>query len=287
MAIDGFDWDVPDTHGNAAEFGYAGAGQHRRRSRRRGWSPSASAGPTPRRCAAAAGGGEGTGEQNLARPSTRAWNRLAADGRPQLLWLHRLERRRAPAARSCCGGSRARCRCRCSRPPGRLLRLGGVRRDDPRAAPERLTRRPPARGGPSIPPGRRIVRVIEYTVPDRDGDGDRGADRPAHHDHRPARRPRRAARAGLPSAVGTRDRQQAAQDPPARAGQDPAVEEAGHGPPGDLRLPADPLRDQRADLPGRDRGRHRPRPGQVPAHRSHRPPPGRRPAAFSPDACLS
>ena len=31
----------------------------------------------------------------------------------------------------------------------------------------------------------------------------------------------------------------------------------------------------RADLPGRHRSRHRPGPGQVQAHRPHRPPPGR------------
>jgi hypothetical protein len=29
LAIDGFDVDVPDTDGNAAEFGYAGSGEHR------------------------------------------------------------------------------------------------------------------------------------------------------------------------------------------------------------------------------------------------------------------
>ena len=37
MAIDGFEWDVPDTPGNAAAFGYPRAGRSARRSRRCGW----------------------------------------------------------------------------------------------------------------------------------------------------------------------------------------------------------------------------------------------------------
>ena len=43
MAIDGFEWDAPDTPGNAAAFGYPGSGRSGRRSRRCGSSPSASA----------------------------------------------------------------------------------------------------------------------------------------------------------------------------------------------------------------------------------------------------
>ena len=46
--------------------------------------------------------------------------------------------------------------------------------------------------------------------------------------------------------------------------------------------PPDPLRDQRPGLHRRDRGRHRPRPGQAQAHDPRRPPPGRRPG-FPPD----
>ena len=38
----------------------------------------------------------------------------------------------------------------------------------------------------------------------------------------------------------------------------------------------------RPDLPGRHRSGHRPGPGQVQAHRPHRPPPGRRPGGLSP-----
>ena len=49
------------------------------------------------------------------------------------------------------------------------------------------------------------------------------------------------------------------------------------GAPGDLRLPAGPLRDQCPDLPGSHRRRDRPGPGQVQAHRLHPAPPGGRP----------
>jgi hypothetical protein len=46
-------------------------------------------------------------------------------------------------------------------------------------------------------------------------------------------------------------------------------------------LPAHLLGDQRADLQGRHRGRHRPGPGQVQARRPDRPPPGGRPGGLS------
>ena len=77
MSIDGFEWDAPDTPGNAAAFGYAGSGADR------------SAFPKVRvvtvgECASHAvvdaeiGGvaGKGTGEQSLAR---RLYRRLAED----------------------------------------------------------------------------------------------------------------------------------------------------------------------------------------------------------------
>lgn len=46
-----------------------------------------------------------------------------------------------------------------------------------------------------------------------------------------------------------------AQDVPAGHRSDAAVQEPGHSPPGDLRLPAHPLCPVGPDLPGRDRGR--------------------------------
>ena len=39
LAIDGFDVDVPDTDGNAAEFGYAGSGEHRSAYPKARWWP--------------------------------------------------------------------------------------------------------------------------------------------------------------------------------------------------------------------------------------------------------
>ena len=55
-----------------------------------------------------------------------------------------------------------------------------------------------------------------------------------------------------------------------------------HRAPGNLRLPAHPLRPVGPYLPGRHRSGHRPGPGQVQAHRPHCPPPGRRPGGLSP-----
>jgi len=118
------------------------------------------------------------------------------------------------------------------------------------------------------------VRVIEYEVPGREGDGKgevialvttitqmTAAPAPllaeAYHQR------------------WERDREQAAQDPPARPREGTAVQEPGHGPPGNLRLPAHPLRHIRPHLPRRHRSRRRPRPGQIQAHRQDRPPPGR------------
>lgn len=77
MAIDGFEWDAPDTPANAAEFGYAGSGENR------------SAFPKVRVVTVSECGsramvdaemgpitGKGTGEQTLAR---RLYTRLAED----------------------------------------------------------------------------------------------------------------------------------------------------------------------------------------------------------------
>ena len=50
--------------------------------------------------------------------------------------------------------------------------------------------------------GRR-VRVVEYEIPDRDGDRKGPGDRAGHHDHRDDGSPGAAARAGIPPAVGT------------------------------------------------------------------------------------
>src|SRR5215470_15213156 len=101
------------------------------------------------------------------------------------------------------------------------------------------------------------------------------AGRADHYDHRSAGRPSGRAGAGLPRKMGARDRQPAAENLPARAREGAAVQVPGHGLAGDLRLPADPLRDQRPDLPGGNRSGYRPRPGQVQTGPPHRAPPGR------------
>ena len=217
------------------------------------------------------------GPQALPRPGTG----LAADRRPQLLRLPGLEHRRAPAARSCCGGCRRRCRCRCSRPTLTAptprcwsTRRSAARRTDPAGRGRRV--------GAALDPDRAVeVRVVEYTVPDREGNGtgelialvttitdprDASAEQLAQAYHQ-----------RWEHETGNKQLKTHLRGP----GKILRSKKPGHGSPGDLRLPADPLRDQRPDLPGRDRGRHRPRPGQVPAHRSHRPP-GRRACGLPP-----
>ena len=80
------------------------------------------------------------------------------------------------------------------------------------------------------------------------------------HDHRPGAGPRGRAGRRVPPAVGGRNRERPAQDPPARAGQGAAFEAAGPGPPGDLGLPDRAPRDQRPDRESLRRGRPGPGP---------------------------
>ena len=101
-------------------------------------------------------------------------------------------------------------------------------------------------------------------------------DRPGHHHHRLAGRPRARPGRGLSRKMAARDRERAGQDRPARARQDPAVRQPGPGRAGDLGLPPDRLGHQRPDLRRRRRRLDRPRPGQLHQGRPHRPP-GRRP----------
>ena len=125
----------------------------------------------------------------------------------------------------------------------------------------------------------RHVRVVEYEVPDREGDG---------KDELIAlvttiTDVRQATAAVLAQAYHQRwetGRQPAAENIPARPREGPAVRQPGPGGAGTLGLPADPLRDQRPDLRSSHRGRHRPGPDQVQADRPHPAPPGRRPGLF-------
>lgn len=172
MAIDGFEWDAPDTEENAAEFGYAGSGVDR------------SAFPKVRvvsvsECASHAvvdaemGGiaGKGSGEQTLAR---RLYARLepdwlliadrnfynwadwcaAADTGAQLLWRVKADLR-LPVLKFTSDGAYLS-----------VLINPKIR------GKARLALIDAARAGHDLDPGQaRMVRVVEYTVPDREGDG--------------------------------------------------------------------------------------------------------------------
>src|SRR5258708_7728304 len=217
MAIDGFEWDAPDTKENAAAFGFSGAGaddaDRPAYPKVRVVTVSECASHAVVDAAMGAVAGKGAGEQSLAR---KLYRRLEDD------WLLIADRNFFNWADWCAAAD-----------SGAQLLWRGI------AAPPPPLPRPPPPPGP-------------------------------------------AGGAGLPSKVGARDGERPAQDAPARPRAGPAVPEPGHGPPGDLRLPAHPLGHIRPDLQSRHRGRHRPRPGQVQAHRPHRPPPGRRPGGLSP-----
>jgi hypothetical protein len=175
MAIDGFEWDAPDTPGNAAAFGYSGK------------SPGDADCPafpkvrvvTVSECGSHAvvdaeiGGvsGKGAGEQSLARRLYRRldrdwlliadrnfynWDdwRAAADSGAALLWRVK-SGLILPVLEQLPDGSYASV----------LIspKIRGKARDKLVAA---------ARAGEDLAPGQACyVRVIEYEVPDRDGDG--------------------------------------------------------------------------------------------------------------------
>jgi Insertion element 4 transposase N-terminal/Transposase DDE domain len=169
MAIDGFDWDTPDTTENAAEFGYSGSGANR------------SAFPKARvvtisECAshavvAAEIGPMSSGEQTLARrlyPGLEPgwlliadrnfygyedWN-TARGGGVELLWRVSASVT-LPVLAAHPDGSYAS-----------VLVNPKIRG----AARARLVEA--ARRGETLDPARAVaVRVIEYTVPDREGNG--------------------------------------------------------------------------------------------------------------------
>jgi hypothetical protein len=172
MAIDGFEWDAPDTKQNAAVFGYAGSGGNR------------SAFPKARvvtisECASHAMveaeigpiSGEGTGEQSLAGRlyprleedwlliadrnfySYAGWRDAARTG-AQLLW--RMKSDLTLAALDLL--------------PDGSYRSVLVNPDIRGKARTALTEA--ARAGQDLDPGQAMmVRVVEYQVPDRIGDG--------------------------------------------------------------------------------------------------------------------
>ena len=102
----------------------------------------------------------------------------------------------------------------------------------------------------------RYVRVIEYEVPDRDGDG-KGkvialVTTITEMTAAPAPLLAEAYHQRWEHETGNGQLKTHLRGP----GTSAAVQEPGHGPAGNLRLPADPLRPVGPDLPGRHQGRH-------------------------------
>ena len=186
---------------------------------------------------------------------------------------------RAPGRR-CCGGSRRICDSRSLELlPDGSYRSVLVSPQIKGAARHKLIEA--ARAGQDLNPGRaRHARVVEYEVPDRDGDGkgELTALVTTILDFREA-----------PAAVLAAGYHQRWEHEGANAqlktflrgpgkilrSQSPEMIEQDT-----VGLPLDPLRDQRPDLHRRHRGRHRPRPREAEAHHPRRPPPGRRPGFF-------
>lgn len=172
MAIDGFEWDAPDTEGNAAAFGYSGSG------------PTRSAFPKVRvvtlsECGSHAvvdaeiGGiaGKGSGEQALAR---RLYRRLEPD------WLLIGDRNFYNWADWCAAADTGaallwRVKADLRLPALQLLPDGSYTSVliDPKIRGKARARLiEAARAGQDLTPAQaRHVRVVEYQVLDRDGDG--------------------------------------------------------------------------------------------------------------------
>ena len=172
MAIDGFEWDAPATKENAAAFGYAGAAEDRSafpKVRVVSVSECASHAVVDAEMGPVAG--KGAGEQSLAR---RLYRRLdedwlliadrnfynwadwctAADSGAALLWRVKADLR-LPALQALPDGSY------------RSVLVNPKIRGKARQALIDA-----ARGGEDLDPAQaRYVRAVEYTVPDRDGDG--------------------------------------------------------------------------------------------------------------------
>jgi hypothetical protein len=172
MSIDGFEWDVPDTPGNAAAFGYPPGGrEHPAFPKVRVVTVSECGSHAV--VGAEIGGiaGKGSGEQTLARP---LYGRLEPD------WLLIADRSFYGWQDWCtAAGTGAallwRVKADLALPVLELLPDGSYRSvlTSPRAsaaARQRILKA--ARAGADLDQSAaRYVRVIEYQVPDRDGDG--------------------------------------------------------------------------------------------------------------------
>ena len=243
MAIDGFELDVPDTPANAAAFGYpAGAREHPAFPKVRVVTIGECG--SHAKIAAQIGpvGGKGASEQALAR---RMYPQLEED------WLLIADRGfynwpdwQAAAATGAALLWRVKADLRLPvldlLPDGSYLSLVAKPTLHDKARNKLIAA---ARAGEHLDPAQaRRVRVIEYEIPDRDGDGSGELIALITTITSPAAAIRAGTSPGLLPALGRRNRQQSAQDAPARPRDGAAVQEPGHGPPGDLRLPAHPLR---------------------------------------------
>jgi hypothetical protein len=175
MSIDGLEWDAPDTKENAAEFGYAGkdAGDVDRPAFPKVRVVTVSECGSHAAVDAEIGGvaGKGAGEQALAR-------RLYARLDPQ--WLLLADRNFYNWADWCAAADTGaallwRVKSDLTLPVLELLPDGSYRSVlvNPKITGKRREQViTAARAGQDLDPGQaRLVRVVEYEVPDRDGDG--------------------------------------------------------------------------------------------------------------------
>ena len=172
MSIDGFEWDAPDTPENAAAFGYAGSGKDRSAFPKVQVVSISECGSHAMVDAGIGGiAGRGAGEQPLARPMLR---RLEED------WLLIADRNFYDWAGWCTAADSGaallwRVKSDLTLPVLDLLPDGSyrsvlVRPKTGGKARARLIE--DARAGQDLDEGKaRHIRVIEYEVPDREGDG--------------------------------------------------------------------------------------------------------------------
>ena len=216
MSIDGLEWDVPDTELNAAAFGYPGTGKDDVPAA----FPKARA-VTIGECASHAAvlaaigpcTSKGSGEQSLARTlypqleedwlliadrnfyNWQDWC-TAADTGAALLWRVKADLRLDPLEFHPDGSYRS------------MLvnpKIRGKAREELLEA---------ARGGEDLDPGKaRYVRVIEYEVPDREGDGKDELIALITTIAGVPGRARSRSRAGISPALGARDRERRSSRP--------------------------------------------------------------------------
>jgi hypothetical protein len=171
MAIDGFEWDAPDTPGNAAAFGYPGGGKEPAFPKVRVVTISECGSHAVVDAEIGGIAGKGSGEQSLAR---RLYGRLEED------WLLIADRnfynwQDWQTAAASGAALLWRVKADLALPVLQILPDGSYRSVlvNPRiGAKARQALTGAARAGEDLDEGKAVpVRVIEYQVPDRGGDG--------------------------------------------------------------------------------------------------------------------